>query len=366
MANYIKSVVFIGLALFWTASCLSQSITFNEGAPRFAALVGKPSARKALVVSNTGRDPVFIEAIDATGSFVADDTCKVWLPEGSACLVFVTFTPDREGPLRGKLTVTLMNRSERSLELSGVGLLAKDLGQIQNIETTNDDEKAQELLDDKRYTFDDLLKKNPAPVENAEKVFSLISDTNTKMRLASILMDIGVKDDIYFQYLRREAEKAMSHDHDMPWPVLYDEKGQKESLNPALNDWCKLHGLAFWDMDKVQYYEIPVAWIYLGAAGDIRAYDLLTRGLHSRNLMIQTYAAMGLAKLGDARAVPELIEVGHQAAGEALSGIVRSLIYFDDPRAQEAAEHLLPEKEKDLLPFFREEKSKGTRGIFPW
>jgi hypothetical protein len=104
--------------------------------------------------------------------------------------------------------------------------------------------------------------------------------------------------------------------------------------------------VGFWDIHNVEYYEVPTAWFYLAAAGDPRAYDLLIKGLHSQNPMIAGMAAWGLAKLQDHRAIDELIATGHQVPGEARACIVRSLVYFDVPKAQAAAEQLMPEKEK--------------------
>lgn len=83
--------------------------------------------------------------------------------------------------------------------------------------------------------------------------------------------------------------------------------------------------------------------------------------------MIASFAARGLTKLQDPRAVDELIAAGREMTGEALAGIVQSLIYFSEPRAQAAAEELLPPQYKDLLKLFREErKTRGMRALFQW
>jgi hypothetical protein len=52
---------------------------------------------------------------------------------------------------------------------------------------------------------------------------------------------------------------------------------------------------------------------------------------------------------------------------EALGGVVQSLLYFEDPMAQEAAETLLPEKQEPLLDFYRsQKKAQGMRAMFQW
>jgi len=356
--------------------CLSQSLIFNETAPQFGAVAsGKAGEPKTLSISNATGSPVLIKVITTTQDFAQTNNCKIWLAEGSACLIFVTFTPQSEGRRTGKLTVALIGLGEQAISLNGTGVAQQGANGESapneipaSIRTTNNEEKAQELLNEKKdYTFQDLLKKNPEGVADAEKVFSLTNDTQTKMRLASILLSLRVKDGTYFDFLAGEARKALAHDHDMPWPLLYDDQKQQKALNPALNDWCKTHGVDFWDMDKVEFYEMPISWYDLAAAGYPPAYDLLVKGLHSQNLAIVAMAAQGLAKLQDPRAIDELIAVGRQVPGEALGGIVQSLIYFEDPKAQAAAQTLLPEKQRNLLDFYRgQKKASGMRALFQW
>src|SRR5437016_1776253 len=79
-------------------------------------------------------------------------------------------------------------------------------------------QKAEELLNDKKYSFEDLLNGKPAAVENATQIFVLTSDPNTKQRIASILLTIGLRDQVYFDYLTGEAEKAINEAESMPWP----------------------------------------------------------------------------------------------------------------------------------------------------
>jgi len=233
--------------------------------------------------------------------------------------------------------------------------------------TTNDEETAKDLDNDKRYSFEALLKGNPADIANAEKTFALTKDTQRKQRKASILLSVGVKDQIYFDYLADEAKKALAHDHDMPWPIEYGEDGlnKSDSPNPAFVAWCEKHELPFWEMYNIPVYELPNAWYYLGAAGDPRAYDLLVKGLRSFNLMIAGTAAQGLAKLQDPRAINELIAIGGQLKGEPRILVAESLLFFNDPKAQAAADELMPRK--GLLEIQRRDiKTRGMKVLFPW
>jgi hypothetical protein len=257
------------------------------------------------------------------------------------------------------------------------------------------DEKAQELiaLENKTHTFEDFIHGNPEAVANAKEVFRLSSDAMTKRRIASVLITLGVTDRVYFDYLVSEAKKGL--DNPMPWPTAYDEHGRiRESVTPEFTAWCKKHGVdandpklaayrasdpAFleWAMKRhlnlnntryAAYYEIPIPWYDLAAARDPRAYDLLVQGLHSRNLMIAWAAAKGLARLQDLKAIDELIATGRRVPGEARAGIMEALLYFDDPKAQAAAEELSDVlDDKHHFELMRENaRKKGVKGLFPY
>lgn len=139
------------------------------------------------------------------------------------CLIFVTFAPESAGPRTGRLTVALVGVGEQSISLNGFGLAPQDASgqtiarRIQAASRTdNNEEKTQQLSNGKLYNFQALLNKNPGDVTNSKAVFALTVDTTTKQRIASILLSIGVKDQVYFDYLTDEAKKALGHDHDMP------------------------------------------------------------------------------------------------------------------------------------------------------
>lgn len=360
-AELKKVVILVALALtLGSPACHSQSLAFNEVAPNFGVTPqGERSAAKIISVSNQ--------------DFSQTNNCPMWLAEDSACLVFVTFTPTVPGARTGELTMVPTEGHEQSISLKGFGLSPKDMpsgtlpAQSPSGRTTNNEEKAQELLNDKQFTFQNLLDKKPAEIANIKRVFALSCDTPLKLRSASILLSIGEKDATYFDYLSTHAKNALAHDHDIPWPSLYDEHGESTTPNPVFAEWCNKHDLRFWDMYRVSYYELPSSWYFLGAAGDPRFYELLVSGLHSPNLMLAAAAARGLAKLQDPRAVKELIATGSRVPGEALLGIVQALIYFPSPEAQEAADRLVPEKEKSGLEFYRQEMQKrGFKALFQW
>jgi hypothetical protein len=361
--------------LLASPACFSQTLSFNEINPLFGAVaVGKSSEPKIISVSNVSSGPIFILQIQATDDFTQGNSCPIWLPEGETCLVHITFTPTATGARTGRLYVDWAGKGDQWISLSGFGLPLPDSRDAaspptvdQASRTTNDEEKADELNHLKGFTFAALLRNNPPDVANQERIFSLTRDTQQKERIASILLSLGVKDPIYFDYLTAEAKKILAHDHDIPWPEIYGDDEEPKYANPALNEWCEKHRMDFGAMDDVSKYEIPVAWYYLAAASDPRAYDLLIKGLNSPNLMIAGRAAQGLAMLQDPRAINVLIAAGRTAHGLARGLIAQSLLFFPDPKAQAAASEIAPVKLKHMMEVWRGEiKEKGLRVLFPW
>lgn len=229
-------------------------------------------------------------------------------------------------------------------------------------------ERAQELLKDQRYSLDDLLQGNPDAVVIAKQIFALTGDSNTKQRIASILVHISTKDSTYFEYLVTEAEKALSND--MPWPTLYDKDGNKksktlDSLNPEFLKWCEKHNVDPADAFHAAYYEIPVPWYHLAAAGDPRTYGLLIKGLRSPNPMIVTCASHGLARLQDPRAIDEIILASYRAPLEARYAIAESLLYFPNEKAQQAADEIIVDK-KSLSELKKQIQAKGIKWLFSY
>lgn len=245
------------------------------------------------------------------------------------------------------------------------GLVAADgraQDQKKNAAKSNE-QKAQELLNDKTYSFEDLLNAKPGAVADAKKIFALASDSNIKQRAASILLSIGLRDPVYFDYLSREAEKALRND--TPWPTLYDKDGNtvRKTFNPDFLKWCERRHVKKSDAFEAVYYRIPVSWNHFAAAGDPRSYDLLIKGLHSHNLMISALSAEGLAKLQDPRAIDEIIAAYHRAPAETRNTVSRALVFFPDPRAQAAAEEFI--KDKSTLALYRKEaEAKGAKALF--
>ncbi len=253
-----------------------------------------------------------------------------------------------------------------ALVITATSLCACQSALVPDHTNRKDERKAQELLNDKRYTFEDLLAGKPETVANAKQIFALTTDARLKQRLASVLLSIGVKDPIYYDYLVSGAQEALQND--MPWPTVYGKNGETisrtlETLNPEFVKWCETHHRDVRASFRAAYYEIPLPWYYLAGSGDPRTYDLLLAGLHSKNPMIASSAGRGLAKLRDNKAVDELIAAYHRAPLETRNDFAVDLLYIPDPRAQAAAEKLL-NNPAAVADFRKLIKAKGISALF--
>lgn len=172
-----------------------------------------------------------------------------------------------------------------------------------------------------------------------------------KAHIASALIRLRGKDDRYWNYLVEQANLVLNSDP--PFPSNTDSQG-KSLPSPEFDNWVKSHnldpGLAAEDAMLVS----PSYILLLAETGDPRAVPLLHRALLARNYLIQAYAASGLAKLQDRNSIPLIIQACKTDPPDASAAIAQSLLYFNDPKAQAAAEkYMTPE----MLKAFRQSKT---------
>ncbi len=107
------------------------------------------------------------------------------------------------------------------------------LNGLQRKRPKTNEEKARALLNDKRYSFEDLLNAKPGAVADAKKIYALTSDPELKQRLASILISIGVKDQVYREYLEHAARMDLANE--TPCRFNTTRKMRKAGILPSWN-----------------------------------------------------------------------------------------------------------------------------------
>lgn len=172
--------------------------------------------------------------------------------------------------------------------------------------------------------------------------FAVTKDNLLKLGIASALVKLGDKDPGYWDFLADKAREAV--ESDAPSVFLLNSEGRTDrnsEFSPEFIAWAKAHNMEPPAAAQVQMFDLPVNFLAMAEIGDPRGRDLLRMGLKSRNLGIESYAAMGLAKLQDKDSIPLIIEACGKVSRERALLMATALVYFDDPRAQTAAEKFL-------------------------
>jgi hypothetical protein len=181
--------------------------------------------------------------------------------------------------------------------------------------------------------------------------FASKQDSITRMKIAGALVRLGADDQAYWDFLVQQATIAVQS----PEPRLFDDQGNvaPKQLSPAFLDWAKANNVS---PDPV--YILPMRVRLLGETGDTRAIPVLRQGLQSPNYFIQAAAARGLADVQDKDSIPFIIAACQRGPSEAAAAIAQPLVYFDDPRAQDALDTYVPEETVKVL---RAAKAQGMK-----
>jgi HEAT repeat protein len=190
-------------------------------------------------------------------------------------------------------------------------------------------------------------------IPNLEDRFAHTEDARTddalmKGKIAVALVRLGDKDDTYWNYLATRAAAAI--ESDAPFQGSVDPQGNWHQ-SPEFTAWAKAHYGSPSEASEDARVWLPGRVLMLGQTDDPRAIPLLRRALWSPNYLIEAAGVMGLAELQDKDSIPLIIQAVQRAPAEAATAVALWLPYFDDPRAQSAADTYLP---KDLVTATRE------------
>jgi hypothetical protein len=164
-----------------------------------------------------------------------------------------------------------------------------------------------------------------------------------ELHIASVLVRLGVKDDVYWNYLAEQVQAILELNIPFPWETDAQE-GPNPPTSPKFVAWAKSRNL---DQNTAFMYEVmkmPGPVLLMAATDDPRGIPLLRQGLKSANPMIQMLSAKGLAQLRDKESVPLIIAACKKASASERNALAESLLYFDDPQAQTYAALNLPKK----------------------
>lgn len=185
--------------------------------------------------------------------------------------------------------------------------------------------------------------------------FARSQDALIKAKIANALVRLGEEDKTYWEMLVSVATPAV--ESDAPFFMIIDPHGKMlPGPSPEFVAWAQAHNVPVMEAGEQSVYVLPGELMLLGSSGDSRAVPLLQKALSSPNYFIQVAASLGLADLKDKASIPLITEACKRAPAEAAAEIAKSLIYFDDPQAQNAVDQYMP---KDTAKIYREARAKG-------
>ncbi len=207
-----------------------------------------------------------------------------------------------------------------------------------------------------------LWREDAGAVPALREALRRVSDRFMKLRVAAALVRLGDPERSYWEFVVREASLAV--DSDVPSPLAHDAQGRtiRGKFSKEFLDWCTAKKVDCNAAADEALMWLPSYVLVLGTTADPRGFDILMRGLASKNHLIVANAAMGLARLQDRRAIRPIIEAARRAPSEAQSSIAEALVFFDDPEAQKAADELIPKRA--VLESLRKRALKGPKAVF--
>jgi PBS lyase HEAT-like repeat len=195
-------------------------------------------------------------------------------------------------------------------------------------------------------------------IPSLEEQFGRTTDVDTKTKIANGLVRLGDKHNTYWNYLLEQTTLAV--DSDVPDALFSDPLGKTVDQNSELQAWAQAHNVSANTAAQSALYDLPGKVLELADTGDPRGIPLLRRALQSRNYMIAVWAAKGLAQIQDKNSIPLIIAACQGAPTGFASEIAKSLIWFDDPRAQTAVDTYMPREHAKI---FRDARAQGMKPL---
>jgi HEAT repeat protein len=197
---------------------------------------------------------------------------------------------------------------------------------------------------------------DPTVLPALQVAFARERDSSTRQFLAAALVRLGDKDPRYFGYVSEAATRAIRAD--LPLSLSAAASVVENGRAPdALITWAQIHRTDLQGAVWLGTVELPAAVEALGETADRRSFPILLRGLHSRNFFIVNEAALGLAHLSNPKTVKAIISACKRLSADERPWVAKTLLYFDTPQAQRAAEQLIADPV--LLARWREQRRRG-------
>jgi HEAT repeat protein len=174
-----------------------------------------------------------------------------------------------------------------------------------------------------------------------ERFYARTTDPELRPWIASALVRMGDEDDQYWMYLVKLGTPAAESDAPYPLNVLA-AKADNEIIAPEFKAWASARNLSVEEATNLVMMDLPRGLAPLAHTGDPRGVPLLRKALTSRNFIIASLAAAGLAQARDKGSIPMIIDACKKAPPNLANFFADSLLFFDDPDAQSTFAHYFP------------------------
>lgn len=173
-----------------------------------------------------------------------------------------------------------------------------------------------------------------------EDYYSRTTDTDIKAGVASLLVQMGDKNEAYWNYLVELAQKAVRSDAPEPFNLVGGK--HDDPISPDFKVWASTHTMPLEEALTV-IGELVQDLAPLAKTGDARGVPLLRKALGSRVLLVSSMAASGLAQANDVSSVPLIVDACKRLPQEVAHFLADDLLFFDDPLAQSTFRFYFPD-----------------------
>lgn len=193
-----------------------------------------------------------------------------------------------------------------------------------------------------------------------KEAFATAGSTQAKMACAIALVGLGA-DGAYWDFLEKPAVEAV--DSGIPFPLDYRQGAYSKEFSKEFTDWSASKGLPNEVAARLALKVYPMNVMSLAMTGDKRAIPILMKGVKSKNSLIRTHAAKGLAKLKHEPAIDEIYQACKKDGVEC-DGPAEALVFFRTKKADDKAQELSGWDARRLEKVRKKAQSTGDDSLF--
>lgn len=196
---------------------------------------------------------------------------------------------------------------------------------------------------------------DPAMLSALRAAFTSKASVPEREIVAAILLRLGDRSDIYFNYLAGPAKVAVEdrtpqarrNDAKIDDPIEY---------TPEFTKWCEENHKDPKEILDLQYHVYPRVLQQLALAQDARSREIFRKGVESPLLFVLLASVEGLGRLHDTAALPSIIRAVSRDRENLALPVAMQLPWFRDPEAERWIDLLVPDPVLKKIPDMERER----------